>query len=93
MKFKTMSDVTTTWPQGLRRPDADQLGPTRYVPWTSWASAVDDLAPTLRQHVDRGRELGHGHIRPRAHHNLGIADNYQQPVGTTQQRSATGPWT
>ena len=40
----------------------------------------DDLAERERQHVGRGRELGHGHLRPRVHAQPRDRRQLQQPV-------------
>ena len=68
-------------PQGVRRPTQ-----------TNWAHHAlrrldlvgvggDDLAERLGQHVDRGRELGHVDVRPRAVAQPVIPDNYGNPYG------------
>ncbi len=65
---------------------------TRYVPWTSWASGAS-MWPNASGNTSIETEAdGMSVYAHELSHNLGIADNYNNPFSTPQQRSATGPW-
>ena len=90
MKWKTKDEVTDPFgPKAVRRPDPDQLGRvTRYVPWTALGHRGQHLAERVRQHVGRGRELGHGRPTPTSSRTTSAC----RTTTTTRSRSPTsGP--
>ncbi len=65
---------------------------TRYVPWTSWASGAS-MWPNASGNTSIETEAdGMAVYAHELSHNLGIADNYNNPFNTIPQRTATGPW-
>src|SRR3954453_6000038 len=70
---------------------------SRYVPWSSWASASTiwpnavTSGPTPLSSIE-AESSGLGTYTHELRHNLGMLDNYNNPFGTTQQVTATGMW-
>ena len=91
MKWATQDQVPDAF--GPKNFDATQANwaITRYVPWTSWASA-STIWPNASGNRRSRPSSGMGTYAHELTHNLGIADNYNNPFGTTLQRAATGPW-
>ena len=76
-------------PEGLRRPDADATGRSRATCRGPRGPSAANIWPNAsRQHVDRGRELRHGRLRPRADPQPGHPGQLQQPV---RRRPAARP--
>ena len=67
---------------------ARQLGDDPLRPVDLVGRGDEHLAERPGQQLDRGRELRHGRLRPRALHNLSIPDNYNNPFAATPQRTA-----
>lgn len=90
MKFQTMDDVT----DALGNPDPLQpnWAPTRYVPWTSFASAASIWPSASGNSSTEAESSGMGVYAHELSHNLGIGDNYNNPYGIPLRRSYTGPW-
>ncbi len=62
------------------------------MPWTSWASASTIWPNASGNTSIEAESSGMGTYAHELTHNLGIADNYNNPFNTIPQRSATGPW-
>jgi M6 family metalloprotease-like protein len=94
MKFKTQEDVTDAFGPKQLYGDLTQTNwaVTRYVPWTSWASA-STIWPNASGNTSIEAEAsGMATYAHELSHNLSIPDNYNNPFGTTQQVTATGMW-
>ena len=78
MMFQTMNDVTEAF--GQPRSDEAELVPDALHPVDVVRRRQGRLAERGRQHVHRGRELGRGHVRPRAEPQPRHRGQLQQPV-------------
>ena len=68
-------------------------GPTRATCRGPRGGAAANIWPNASgQHVGRGRELRHGHLRPRVQPQPRHPRQLQQPVRAIDQRAGTGPW-
>ena len=88
MKFKTQEDVTDAFGPKQLYGDLTQTNwaITRYVPWTSWASA-SDIWPNAQANTSIEAEAsGMATYAHELTHNLGLPDNYDNPFNTIQQR-------
>ncbi len=65
---------------------------TRFVPWTSWAVAASIWPTAFGDTVTAAETTGMGGYAHELSHNLGLADNYNNPFAKTVQRSAGGTW-
>jgi M6 family metalloprotease-like protein len=65
---------------------------SRYVPWTSWASASTIWPNASGNTSIEGESSGMSTYAHELSHNLSIPDNYGNPYGTVQQRGFTGMW-
>jgi M6 family metalloprotease-like protein len=65
---------------------------TRYVEWSSWASASSIWPNAGSGSSTQGESSGLGTYAHELTHLLGIGDNYNNPFGTPAIRSYTGPW-
>ncbi len=93
MRWATQDQVPDTFgPKSYGDLTQTNWAPTRYVPWTSWASSSTIWPNASGNTSIEAESSGMGTYAHELTHNLGIADNYNNPFGTTQQRSATGPW-
>jgi M6 family metalloprotease-like protein len=91
MRFQTKEDV----PDSFGPPDAvlTNYARTRYVEWTSWASA-STIWPNAGADSSSTQAESSG-LATYAHelsHLLGIGDNYNNPYSIPARRSFTGPW-
>ena len=91
MKFASEDDVPDAFgpPAGAQIPN---FAATRYVSWTSWASAS-----TVWPNAGGGSSLqcessGMATYAHELSHLLNIGDNYNNPYGQPPRRSYTGPW-
>lgn len=91
MKFAHENDVPDEFgpPPGAQIPN---FAATRYVSWTSWASAS-----TVWPNAGGGSSLqcessGMATYAHELSHLLNIPDNYNNPYGQPPRRSYTGPW-
>ncbi|OAR00435.1 hypothetical protein LLEC1_02409 [Akanthomyces lecanii] len=91
MQFASEDNVPDAFgpPAGARVPN---FAATRYVSWTSWASAS-----TSWPNVGGGSSLqcessGMATYAQELSHLLNIGDNYNNPYGQPPRRSYTGPW-
>src|SRR5262245_35959654 len=65
---------------------------TRYIPWTSWRSAATIWPNASGNNSIEGEGSGMAVYAHELTHNLGIADNYNNPYAAPFQRPATGYW-
>ncbi|WP_328603947.1 M6 family metalloprotease domain-containing protein [Amycolatopsis sp. NBC_00345] len=91
MKFGTKEAVPDEF-----GPPGDETLPnwadTRYVPWTSWASAASIWPNAQNGSSTQAESSGQAVYAHEFSHILGIGDNYNNPFGDPPQRSYTGPW-
>ncbi|HET6547816.1 MAG TPA: M6 family metalloprotease domain-containing protein, partial [Solirubrobacter sp.] len=92
MKFAAPEDVTDPFGPKNFDPTQENWAFTRYVPWTSWASASTIWPNASRNTTIEAESSGMATYAHELSHNLGIGDNYNNPFNTTQQRASTGPW-
>jgi M6 family metalloprotease-like protein len=91
MKFASADDV----PDSFGPPGNSSLpnwAHTRYVEWSSWASASSIWPNAGSGSSTQGESSGLGTYAHELTHLLGIGDNYNNPFGTPLSRSYTGPW-
>jgi M6 family metalloprotease-like protein len=91
MRFQTKEDI----PDSFGPPDNSTLpnyAHTRYVEWTSWASASTIWPNAGSGSSTQGESSGAAVYAHELSHLLGIGDNYNNPYGTPARRSYTGPW-
>ncbi len=92
MKFKTQDDVPDAFGPKAFDPLQTNWAPTRYVPWSSWASS-STIWPNAQGNTSiEAESSGMATYAHELTHNLGLPDNYGNPFGATQQRAATGMW-
>ncbi|KAH8897765.1 M6 family metalloprotease domain-containing protein [Thozetella sp. PMI_491] len=65
---------------------------TRYVDWTSWASAASLWPNAGGGSSTQGESSGMGTFAHELSHLLGIGDNYNNPYGVPLRRAYTGPF-
>lgn len=91
MKFATEDDVPDAF-----GPPADSGLPnfakTRYVPWSSWASASSVWPNAGGGSSLQCESSGMATYAHELSHLLDIPDNYNNPYGEPPRRSYTGPW-
>ena len=90
MMFQTMNDVTEPFGNPIRRSRTGR--PTRYIPWTSFAAAKGVWPSAGGNTFTAAESSGAGPTAHELSHNLGIADNYNNPYGIPQRRDYSGPW-
>ena len=73
-------DITRNWAE------------TRYIPWTSWASAATVWPSASGNSSTEGEGSGMAVYAHELTHNLGLPDNYNNPYIAPFQRAATGYW-
>ncbi|EEP81986.1 conserved hypothetical protein [Uncinocarpus reesii 1704] len=93
MKFLTPEDV----PDEFGPPDVGNLSlpnaaRTRYVEWTSWASASTIWPNAGGGSSTQAESSGMGTFAHELTHLLHIGDNYNNPYGVPVRRALTGPW-
>jgi M6 family metalloprotease-like protein len=90
MRF-TQNTVPDEW--GPPNPEiANNWAQTRYIPWTSWRSAATIWPSASNNNSIEGEGSGMAVYAHELTHNLGIADNYNNPYAAPFQRPATGYW-
>jgi M6 family metalloprotease-like protein len=92
MKFMSQDDVPDAFGPKAFDPLQTNWAPTRYVPWTSWASASTIWPNASRNTSIEAESSGMSTYAHELSHNLSIPDNYGNPFGNNQQRAATGMW-
>ncbi len=65
---------------------------TRYIEWTSWASAATVWPNASGTNSLEGEGSGMAVYAHELSHNLGLPDNYNNPYVAPFQRAATGYW-
>ncbi|TLD18094.1 hypothetical protein PspLS_10550 [Pyricularia sp. CBS 133598] len=91
MRFQSREDV----PEEFGPPSNSSLpnwGRTRYVEWTSWASAATLWPNAGSGSSTQGESSGMAVYAHELSHLLDIGDNYNNPYGVPLQRTYTGPW-
>lgn len=91
MKFQTPEDI----PDEFGPPNNDSLpnyAQTRYVNWTSWASAATIWPNAGGGSSTQGESSGMSTYAHELTHLLGIGDNYNNPYSDPPRRAYTGPW-
>ncbi|WEW56671.1 hypothetical protein PRK78_002119 [Emydomyces testavorans] len=94
MRFQNKEDVTdefgppATSGNGTRRNYAH----TRYVEWTSWASASNIWPNAGDGSSTQCESSGMGVYAHELSHLLNIGDNYNNPYSIPPRRATTGPW-
>src|SRR3954468_7361586 len=95
MKWMTKEEVPDAFGPKLKWPlDQTQTNwaVSRYVPWSSWASA-STIWPNAQGNTSvEAESSGMATYAHELSHNLSIPDNYGNPYGTVQQRGFTGMW-
>src|SRR6478752_1588105 len=92
MKFKTQDDVTDEWGPKAFDPLQTNWAPTRYVPWSSWASSSTIWPNASGNTSIEAESSGMATYAHELTHNLGLPDNYNNPFSDPQQKTATGMW-
>ncbi|PGH11604.1 hypothetical protein AJ79_04744 [Helicocarpus griseus UAMH5409] len=92
MRFLTPEDV----PNELGPPASNEtrrnFAKTRYVEWTSWASAACIWPNAIDGSSTQGESSGMATFAHELTHLLDIGDNYNNPYADPPQRAYTGPW-
>jgi M6 family metalloprotease-like protein len=65
---------------------------TRYIPWTSWASAANVWPAAGGNSSTEAESAGMAVYAHELSHNLNIPDNYNNPFTAPFQRTASGMW-
>ncbi|MEV7013128.1 M6 family metalloprotease domain-containing protein [Streptosporangium sp. NPDC051022] len=90
IKFPVKEDVTDDF--GPPDPALPNWARTRYVEWTSWASAASIWPNAGGGSSTQAESSGQGVYAHEFSHILGIGDNYNNPFGVPPRRDYTGPW-
>jgi len=92
MKFADQDSIPDAFGPKAFDSTLPNWAPTRYVPWTSWASASTIWPNASGNTSIEAESSGMATYAHELTHNLGLPDNYNNPYGTTQQTTATGMW-
>ena len=90
MMFQDRDAVTDPW--GNPDETKPNWAPTRYVPWSSFLAAQNIWPSASGTSSTEAESSGMGVFAHELSHNLGIADNYNNPYGIPLRRTYTGPW-
>lgn len=90
MKFQTRQDVTE--PFGPPEDSLPNWARTRYVPWTSWASASTEWPNAGDASSTQAESSGMATYAHELSHLLDIGDNYNNPYDDPPIRDYTGPF-
>ncbi|MFI6455453.1 M6 family metalloprotease domain-containing protein [Streptosporangium amethystogenes] len=90
IKFPTKEAVTDDF--GPPDPALPNWARTRYVEWTSWASAASIWPNAGGGSSTQAESSGQGVYAHELSHILGIGDNYNNPFGVPPRRAYTGIW-
>jgi M6 family metalloprotease-like protein len=90
MRFLTKEAVTD--PFGPPVEPQPNYARTRYVEWTSWASAATIWPNAGGGSSTQAESSGMGVYAHELSHLLSIGDNYNNPYGVPLRRAYTGPW-
>lgn len=91
MMFQNREDVSDALGPPGNTSNAN-YAPTRYVDWTSWASAASIWPNAGRGSSTQAESSGAGVYAHELSHLLGIGDNYNNPYSDPPRRSYTGIW-
>ncbi|KAL1954435.1 hypothetical protein VTO42DRAFT_1159 [Malbranchea cinnamomea] len=91
MKFQTPEDVPDEFGPPTSGNDTN-YATTRYIDWTSWASASCIWPNAGGGSSTQSESSGMGTFAHELSHLLDIGDNYNNPYGDPPRRSYTGPW-
>ncbi|RIJ78963.1 peptidase M6, partial [Nakamurella silvestris] len=101
MMFKTPEDVPDAfgppaeWKAAVKAAtglDAPNYAPTRYVPWTAWASSASMWPNASGNTSIEAESSGAAVYAHEFSHNLSIGDNYGNPYATNATRDMSGAW-
>ena len=95
MKWMTKEEVPDAFGPKLKWPlDQTQTNwaVSRYVPWSSWASASTNWPNASGNTSVEAESSGMATFAHELSHNLSIPDNYSNPYAPIQQRGFTGMW-
>ncbi|KAM0259655.1 hypothetical protein ACHAQJ_003234 [Trichoderma viride] len=94
MKFSSPEDVPEAFgpPQNADGSTLPNYASTRYVPWTSWASASTIWPNAGGGSSTQCESSGMGTYAHELSHLLNIGDNYNNPYGIPLRRDYTGPY-
>ncbi|WP_051166217.1 M6 family metalloprotease domain-containing protein [Amycolatopsis orientalis] len=92
MKFGSKENVPAEFGPPGSKPGERNWAHTRYVPWTSWASAASIWPNAANGSSTQAESSGQAVFAHEFSHILGIGDNYNNPFGNPPRRSYTGPW-
>ncbi|MDA0169224.1 hypothetical protein OJ998_09020 [Solirubrobacter taibaiensis] len=92
MKWNTKEEVPDAFGPKAFEPAQTNWALTRYVDWTSWASAASIWPSASGNNSIEGESSGMSTYAHELSHNLSIPDNYGNPYGAVQQRGFTGMW-
>ncbi|MDF5758128.1 M6 family metalloprotease domain-containing protein [Spongiactinospora sp. TRM90649] len=90
MKFPAKEQVTDDF--GPPDETMPNWAPTRYVEWTSWASASSLWPNAGGGSSTQAESSGQGVFAHELSHILGIGDNYNNPYSVPRRRAYTGIW-
>jgi len=99
--WQEFGEMRFTGPEAVTDPFGPKLydptmtlnwAPTRYVPWSSWAVATNIWPNASSNNSTEAESSGMSTYAHELSHNLSIPDNYNNPFGATQQRTASGMW-
>lgn len=91
MMFPSREDVTDEFGPPGNESD-HSWATTRYVDWTSWASASSIWPNAANGSSTQSESSGMATFAHELSHLLDIPDNYNNPYGEPLRRSYTGPW-
>lgn len=92
MMFQTKEDVTDAFGPPGNLTDGKNWAKTRYVEWSSWASASCIWPNAGGGSSTQAESSGMATYAHEFSHLLNIGDNYNNPYGVPLRRAYTGPW-
>ncbi|KAF3919071.1 hypothetical protein ABW21_db0203751 [Orbilia brochopaga] len=92
MRFQTREDVPDSFGPPVKSGNHTNYARTRYVPWTSWASAAANWPNAESGSSTQAESSGMATYAHELSHLLNIGDNYNNPYGSPLRRAFTGPW-
>ncbi|KAK6338531.1 hypothetical protein TWF730_002594 [Orbilia blumenaviensis] len=92
MRFQTPEDVPDAFGPPKKSGNQTNWAHTRYVGWTSWATAATIWPNAGSGSSTQGESSGLATYAHELSHLLNIGDNYNNPYGDPPRRAYTGPW-
>ncbi|KAK6538556.1 hypothetical protein TWF694_010135 [Orbilia ellipsospora] len=92
MRFQTKNDIPDSFGPPASQGNRTNYARTRYVDWTSWASAASIWPNAGGGSSIQAESSGMATFAHELSHLLNIGDNYNNPYGVPLRRSFTGPW-